>query len=295
MSNKKYLSHLQKNNYIELKTLEYYLWDKLQAQNIFNIRHMLTPRGFEVYIKYYLKSIWYKMTNFIWWNKPDWWIDLKWTYKNFEVFVQCKKYIKNSDFKWKVWVWELRNFYWWVVSEFNGNISNKNVFMLFVTTGSYSHTAKKFAKNSNIRIIDYQDLAKQSETYNLYLFEKMYKENSKRWNFTNFLSKKFLSTPSPIVQYSFDDLQENDIFIYLKNIRSHIIDDILNINEVQTSTNIFKDGILHQIAYRRITNYTWLHNFHQKYGNKVNELDKSYLVNYAGEIIKWLQILKNNT
>ena len=72
------------------------------------------------------------------------------------------------------------------------------------------------------------------------------------------------------------------------------VTDILTVNENQTASEIFKDWLLHQLAYRKITNYSWLNNFYKQYGDKINQLDKSYLVNYSSEIIRWLHILKNN-
>ena len=119
MYSKRRLQYFQKENYIELKTLEYYLWwDTKLAKDLFLLRHELNSLWFEKYIKFRLKKLWYKMKNNTGWNKADWWIDLKGSYNDIPVYIQCKKYIKNSTYKWISRISDIRNFHSWVIDDF---------------------------------------------------------------------------------------------------------------------------------------------------------------------------------
>ncbi|MFK7780654.1 MAG: restriction endonuclease [Candidatus Gracilibacteria bacterium] len=114
-------SYFQKSNYLELKTLEYYFGGDInKARNVFNIRHKLNSRGFEIYIKYCLKELGFNMSAYTGGYKADGGIDLKCKYP--PLYVQCKKYMKNHTHKRKVSIGELRNFYGGVVSIYKGNI-----------------------------------------------------------------------------------------------------------------------------------------------------------------------------
>jgi hypothetical protein len=212
---KKYYNKLQKEIFIELKTLEYYLWNKNKAKALFELRHKLTSRWFELYIKYWLKKLWYKMSNFTWWNKADWWIDLKWEYKWFKVYVQCKKYIKNSNYKWKVSISDIRNFYAWVASLYNWNIENKKIFMLFATTWDYTDTAIEFAKKNNMKLLNFEKLADRLEKYSLKDFFQDFK-----WDINNIINKNYIT--NSLIDFSINDLQQEDLFNYFKNIREYI-------------------------------------------------------------------------
>ena len=210
MYSKSKLQYFQKENYIELKTLEYYLWwDKKLAENLFCLRHRLNSLWFEKYIKFRLRKLWYIMKNNTWWDEADWWIDLKGKYKDVPVYIQCKKYIKNSTYKWISRISDIRNFYAWVIDEiWVKNFSDDKVFLVFITTWSFTQDARTFAKRNNIRLIDYKEVANMTIKYPL---EEFYKDIG---NTNNIINKKF-NKQTNLINFTFDDLLPNDIFNFV--------------------------------------------------------------------------------
>lgn len=278
-------NYIQKSNYLELKTLEYYFWwDIKKAKNVFNIRHKLNSRWFELYIKYYLKKLWFNMSSYTGGYKADWGIDLK--CKKPPLYVQCKKYIKNYNHKWKVSVWEVRNFYWWVVSLYNWNIQNKEIIMLFATTWSYTHYSKEFAKKNHIEMLDYKDIWEFSKQYTLEEFLTEFK--NKWYKVENILNKDFKQLEFNQMSFNFTDLKEDDLLLFLKNIRDNIVE-TLNIEDDKT-WNILKDSTLEEIAKKRISNIWWLKEF---YKSCKNEDEQNHIHKYMSELVKWLKILQN--
>lgn len=277
-------NYVQKSNYLELKTLEYYFWwNQKKAKNVFDIRHKLNSRWFELYIKYYLTKLWFHMSPFTWWLKADWWIDLK--CKNPPLYVQCKKYIKNNNYKWIIRIWDMRNFYGWVVSLYHWNIQNKNIIMLFATTWSYTHSSKIFAINNNIDLLDYKDLWNISESYSV---DDFLEEFQNKWyKVDNILNQEYLQIEMNQLSFHYNDLKENDILLFLKNIRENIVS-IINIDEKETWI-ILSDTTLKEIANRRISNIWWL----KKYLKSLNnEYEKEHIYKYGQEFIKWIEILQ---
>lgn len=279
-------NYIQKSNYLELKTLEYYFWwDDNKAKNVFNIRHKLNSRWFELYIKYYLKKLWFNMSSFTGWLKADWWIDLK--CKEPSLYVQCKKYIKNNFHKWNVSVSEIRSFYWWVVSEYKWNIQNKGVIMLFATTWSYTHYSKHFAKLNNIDLFDYKDIWDISEIYSLEDFLEEFK--NKWYKVENILNKEYIQIEIELnqIKFNFNDLQEDDILLFLKNIRDNIVE-TLDLENDKTWL-IFNDSTLKEIASKKIFNIWWLKEY---YKNCKNEYEQNHIYEYMNYLVNWLIILQ---
>ena len=230
-----------------------------------------------------MQKLWYKMKSNTWWSKADWGIDLKWEYRWIPVYVQCKKYIKNSDYKWIVRLSDIRNFYWWVVDELKWDIKNNKAFLVFITTWSFTKDAKSFAKRNNIKLLDYKDIARVSQEYSL---EEFYSEI---WNVNNIINKKF-NSQTHIINFTFDDLLEEDIFEYLKNIRSYIVTDLMNLSENVTGFETFDDNILKEFARKRIHNLKWLKTFYKKCHN---DLVREHIDNFSVELISWFKILSN--
>lgn len=276
-------NYIQKSNYLELKTLEYYFWwDYKKAKSVFDIRHKLNSRWFELYIKYYLKKLWFNMSSFTGWLKADWWIDLKWI--NPPLYIQCKKYIKNNNYKWIISIWEMRNFYGWVVSLYNWNIQNKGIIMLFATTWSYTHSSKDFAMKNNIDLFDYKDIWYISENYSLEDFLEEFK--NKWYKVDNILNKEYIQVEMNQLSFNYNDLKESDILLFLKNIRENIVS-IINIDEKETWI-ILSDNTLKEIANKRISNILWL----KKYLKSLNnEYEEDHIYRYGKELIKWIEIL----
>lgn len=283
MDRKRRSQYFQKENYIELKTLEYYLWWNTKlAKDLFLLRHELNSLWFEKYIKFRLKKLWYIMKNNTWWNKADWWIDLKGSYKDIPVYIQCKKYIKNSTYKWISRISDIRNFHSWVIDDFGvKNYATKEVFLVFITTGSFTQDARSFAKRNNIRLIDYKEVANMTQNYSLNDF---YKEIG---NTTNIINKKF-NQQTNLINFSFDDLLQEDLFQYFKNIRSYIVSDIMKLPENVTWFETFDDNTLKDFAQQRIHNFIGLKKY---YKTCTNDLIKEHIDNFSSELVNGFKIL----
>lgn len=272
-------NYYKKQNFIELRTLEYYLSNGLLAKSIFDMRHKLSPIWFEKYIQYRMNKIWYKMDINTWWNKADGWIDLKWFYKWIPVFVQCKKYIKNKNFRWIVWVSEIRDFFWGVYDEIKRK-NYCNFFMIYVTTWSFTKDAKIFARRNNIKLCDYKDLARVSLEYPL---ENFYNEIGN----TSYIINKNFDNQTCLMEYTFDELSSDDLFQYYKNIRDYIANNIIELEE-NTWFETFSDTTLKSIARKRIKNLSSLKTFEKSipyYSEKVN------LNEFASELVRSFNII----
>jgi len=265
----------KKSNYIELKTLEYYFkWNTKKAREVYKVRHCLKSDWFELFIKYYFKKLWYEMNKWIWWLKADGWIDLRWYWNYQNIYIQCKKYIKNNKFKWVIGIWDIRNFFWWIVSI---DENYKNTFNLFINTWTYTSYARNFAENNGIELWDYEDIASICEVYN---YEDFLYDIKKKW----YKLGKYLSYQQnwmfPIKQ---DDLTEEDIFIYLSNIREKLASVYHNWNN---HGYIYKDTTLRIFAKNRPYNLKELKKIW-----KINEDSNTDI--YWLEILKGLELLKN--
>jgi len=276
---------MTKSKFIEKKILEYYLNDIESAERVFEIRYWLKTweknwlNWFEEYIKYYLNQTWYELEEKNWGNKADWWIDIKWYYKGKKIYVQCKKYIQNFldwenldkiEKKWYVWLSQVRDFYWWVVSENDWCIKwckiLKDIKMIFITTWRFSNEAKTFAKKNNIILKDYREVAKITEDYSLWDFfsdfEKKYWAN-KLFKIKNF--KFWNNENKDWNQLTIDDINKDDLYNFFKNIIPKLSEDFY-----------IKDDL------ERIFKYWWL-----------NKLNNKILVEYSEQINMWIKILKD--
>lgn len=281
------MSTFRKNNsiFIEKKILEYYLDNSDSAERVFEIRYRLDKcNWFEEYIKYYYNSNkWYNIKRRTLWCKPDWWIDLIWenNYWN-KIYIQCKKYhqhfsteekYKNLDKKWNIWVWFIRDFLWWVVSECNWCIWN-NIEMIYVTTWRCTSEAKEFAKNNNIKLQDFRDVAIISKEYPLDKFLDDFKND---WWDINKITNKYYKKEEKINknQLTIFNIEEIDIYNYFKNI-------IPEINRKEWVVRILNDYI------KERNPKWWLKEFSKYYNDKecINIIEqKEY------EINKWIKIL----
>jgi len=271
------VSIFKKSNYIELKTLEYYFnGDTKKAENVYKIRHCLKAEWFELFIKFYLEELKYKMNKWIWWLKADGWIDLKWTIDNQKIYIQCKKYFKNHLFKWNINVWQIRNFFWWVVSE---DHKYKNSIKIFASTLDYTSVAKGFANKNNIELWDYTDIASICEVYN---FEDFEKALIGRWIRTEKYISSYQYGIAPIKEF---ELDEDDIYLFLSNIREKLA---IKNNKDSNVWFIYKNETLRIFAKNRPYNYQWLKKV-EKFIDTPNEV--SHLYKYWKEVIKWLNML----
>jgi len=158
--------------------------------------------------------------------------------------------------------------------------------MLFATTWSFTHYSKGFAKKNDMELFDYRDIWEISEQYTL---EKFLKEFKDKWyKVENLLNKDYTQIEINQMSFTFKDLQEDDLLLFLKNIRDNIVE-TLNIEDDKT-WNILKDSTLEQIAKKRILNIWWLKEFHK---NCKNEFEQNHIHKYMNELVKWLNILQN--
>jgi len=270
----------QKSDYIEQKTLEYYFkWNKEKAYNVFKVRHSLNSIWFELYIKFYMEHLWYKMNKEIWWLKADGWIDLRWLHWKQRIYIQCKKYIKNHLYKWKINVWDIRNFFWWVVSTDN---KYKDALLIFINSAEYTDSAKEFAKLNNIELWSYKEIW---DMYYSYSFKDFLHELKKRWYKKENYTKYYQTS---IQDISIKDLNNDDIFMYLKNIRSKIAGDEKHIWDKNTWL-VFSDKLLQDFSKQRPYNIYLL-----KQINTKNYHDKIHIKKYWNHIVEWLSILYQN-
>lgn len=282
-----------KQNFIELKTLEFcFKWDKELSRNIFNIRHKLNSYWFEKYIEYVLNNYWFKIHNTKS-NKnsiSDWWIDLEWYVNNKKVYVQCKKYYERDDlynwkiksYNWRVWVKKIRDFFWWIKIKDN-SINLNNSYRVFVTTWSFTSSAKTIAKGKNVwvELMDYNDIAEFTKMYSLRDFINDY--SLKEWDVSNILWKSYNQTN--LIEFSFKDLLEEDLVRFWKNIRNHLAE---NNTSNKNLLWLIKNDTINKLAYNRVSNIEWLNRFIMHcsdYNEKIN------LINNKEYIIRWLSLI----
>lgn len=158
---------------------------------------------------------------------------------------------------------------------------DKKIFLVFITTWSYTQDSRNFAKRNNIRLLDYKDVANMTLDYSL---EEFYKDIG---NTNNIINKKF-NKQINLINFTFDDLLQDDIFQYLKNIRSYIISDIMKLPENVTWFETFDDNTLNEFAKRRIHDFDWLKDFYNKCKN---DLIREHIDNFSIELVNWFKIL----
>lgn len=267
-----------KSNFIELKTLEYYFdGDTKKARDVYKIRHCLKSDGFELFIKFYFQKLGLKMKKWIWWHKADWGIDLHWEIGDQKIYIQCKKYIKNHTYKGKINVWEVRNFFWWVVSM---DKAYENAMKIFVNTWDFTSYALDFWKNNDIEIWNYEDIASICEVYNYESFLNELKAGA--YDLNRYISYQ----QSWMIPFLQEELNEEDIFIYLSNIREKlagIYESDMNIGY------IYRDDTLKIFAKQRPHNLEALKEISKSIKDS---FEKSHVQKYWKEIIKGLEILK---
>lgn len=262
----------RKSNYIELKTLEYYFnGNTKKAENVYKIRHYLKSDWFELFIKLYFEKFGIDMSD-ISWQHPDWWIDLKWYINGEKVYIQCKKYTKNHTYRKGVTIWDIRGFLWWIVSIDRDYTSAKKI---FINTADYSSPSRRFAKENDIELWDYTDIASICEEYNFEEFKKDIK-------LQNLESNKYISDYQQwLFPVFYRDLNENDIYIYLANIREK-----LAVESKSSRWFVYSNPTLKAFAKNRPYNLEVL----KKTWNIEEDSNTDF---YWREILKWLQLLRD--
>lgn len=133
-----------------------YLKNSQYCNNLCNVYYNLTHDWFEIYIWEYIKRTFWFDIKINWWRN-DKWIDIIWTkiinWEEQKAYIQCKQrhwltkyHVKEND-----------------LSQFLGKtykLKNSKTFLYYITTSWYTPGAKKFAKENDIIIKDYKDIAK---------------------------------------------------------------------------------------------------------------------------------------
>lgn len=270
----------QKQNFIELKVLEYALkWDKEWAKRVFDIRHILSWEWFEYYINNYLINMWFKMEEKTWWNKPDWWIDLNWFLWNKKVYIQCKKYIESKKLKWEVSVNKLRDFFWGVISFNWCNLSLNTTIMYYVTTWFFSNYSKNFAEKNNIDLLDFKDIADISKYYSINDFEKdmwkdFYKMKNTKFNQLN------------LVDFTFEELTDDEKLDFWKKVRFHLVEEN-QLDETNVWNETFEDKTL--VEFWKVRTSEWLDSFFKN----CNSYEREKILKFKKEINLGIKILQN--
>ena len=104
---------------------------------------------------------------------------------------------------------------------------------------------------------------------------------------TNIINKKF-NQQINLINFSFDDLLQEDLFQYFKNIRSYIVSDIMKLPENVTWFETFDDNTLKDFAQQRIHNFIGLK---QYYKTCTNDLIKEHIDNFSSELVNGFKIL----
>jgi len=106
-------------------------------------------------------------------------------------------------------------------------------------------------------------------------------------NKSNIINEYF-NKQTNLINFTFDDLLDEDIFQYLKNIRSYIISDVMKLPENVTWFETFDDNALKEFAKSRIHNFNWLKDFYNKCKN---DLIREHIDNFSTELINWFKLL----
>lgn len=136
-----------------------------KARKVFELKHSLTPHGFEKYIEYYFKKT-KKYDIHLNWRTHDFdgWIDLIWekeeNWVKFKTFVQCKKY-SVSDISEDI----IKKYYWSIADKIQDKNFKFEVY--FITTSKFTHKAKVFWEERNFKLINFHDIYKLQEFYTL--------------------------------------------------------------------------------------------------------------------------------
>lgn len=187
-----------------------------RARKVFELKHSLTPHGFEKYIEYFLKNIkGYKVT--LNWDTYDFdnWIDLKWVkYENWKksfVLIQCKKYsvkdITEDD---------IACFYWKIIDNIRELRDIIDVY--FITTTKFTHKANKFGNTRWIKLMNCNNIYRLQEIYSLEMFKNdVLKESKGEYKRCLIESEKILDLYDNY--FNIIEPTKNELFIFLKQIR----------------------------------------------------------------------------
>lgn len=140
-----------------------------KARKVFELKHSLTDHGFEKYIEYYFrKTKKYDIHLNGDTHEFDGWIDLIWTkeenWVKIKTFVQCKKY-SVCDISEDL----IRNYYGGVANKIQDKDFKFEIY--FITTSKFTHRARAFWEEINIKLIDFHDIYKLQEFYTLVDFK----------------------------------------------------------------------------------------------------------------------------
>lgn len=216
-----YNKKIQLNNYTEKKILSYYFsWDIDKVNVVYNLSHRLKSDGFEVYIRNLLNKVYNinlsenKCERDRFSNKWDGWIDG--IDRENQIFLQCKKYRKNIDYKGKVSVVDIRDFIGAIMTEYKKENKpfDKNISGVFVTTWLFTSKAIELAKIWWIICIDYREIVDiYYSSYTLKNFESEF-SSLKFPQYYNYLPQQ--------IPYFEETIKEKSLEYYLKSVREFI-------------------------------------------------------------------------
>lgn len=148
----------------EIEELLNYYSNKEKVEELVRFRNYITALGFEVYVKEFFESKKYWFKTFHNWGYEDKGIDIKGArnkddWKKEFILIQCKKWSRRH-----IKLDHIASWYWKIVDIINWEI---NVFKVFATTTWVTQNVKKFCEEKSIHLIDYEEIIKMLEDYNL--------------------------------------------------------------------------------------------------------------------------------
>jgi len=188
-----------------------------KANVIFNLKHSLTPQGFEKYIQYYFNKIdWCELS--LNWNTNDFdgWIDVIWNKWNKKIIIQCKKYSMKD-----ITEDQLRSFIGWVYVS-DSMLGDSNTKLYYATTSKFTGRALIYANKANIECIDFATLYTMQSKYSLEQFRIDIKKESIK-EYDKSLTKEQLKIPSVDNWIFTESIWDREVLQFLKQVRRDVL------------------------------------------------------------------------
>ena len=242
-----------------------------KAKKLFKVKHSLDKRGhwFEKYMQYYFNKFHHFDVKLNWnTNSFDWGIDLLWKkYKNkiwSFLIAQCKNYsIKD------ITETQIKEFFASISIDKYSKFKNQTK-SYFITTSKFTEKAKQFAKEVNIKLVDFQDISNLQEKYSIEQFKKELLEKEWEKEINKSFSKEQLIFDLDDNIINTIEATDAEVFQLLKQVRR----DFSNMKQLEL-WKIARNDTLQELARKRPHNLKALKEITNTYTPRErNKLDK---------------------